>query len=36
VHHPPGSAHRPSSAGGCLLLVLLREPIEIVGDGPRG
>ena len=28
VRHAPGSAHRPSSAGGCLLLVRLGRPIE--------
>ena len=28
VHHPPGSAHRPSSRAGCLLFVTLPQPIE--------
>ena len=28
VHHPPGSAHRPSSQEGCLLYVTLPLPIE--------
>ena len=28
VHHPPGSAHRPASAEGCLLYVTLGAPIE--------
>ena len=28
VEHPPGSVHTPRSAEGCLLLVLLDEPIE--------
>lgn len=28
VHHAPGSAHRPSSAEGCLLYVTLGAPIE--------
>jgi len=28
VHHPPGSAHCPSSAEGCLLFVTLPRPIE--------
>ena len=28
VHHPPGSAHRPSSTEGCLLFVTLERPIE--------
>lgn len=30
VHHPPGSVHRPSSRQGCLLLVVLPQPIEPV------
>jgi anti-sigma factor ChrR (cupin superfamily) len=30
VRHEPGSAHRPRSAGGCLLFVTLREPIDLV------
>jgi anti-sigma factor ChrR (cupin superfamily) len=30
VYHPPGSAHRPASAEGCLLLVFLPRPIEMV------
>jgi anti-sigma factor ChrR (cupin superfamily) len=30
VYHPPGSVHRPYSKGGCLLLVSLPHPIEIV------
>jgi anti-sigma factor ChrR (cupin superfamily) len=28
VRHEPGSAHRPHSPTGCLLFVLLSEPIE--------
>ena len=28
VHHPAGSAHKPSSKEGCLLLVVLDAPIE--------
>lgn len=28
VHHPVGSAHRPSSAAGCLLFVTLPRAIE--------
>ncbi|MFT7464197.1 MAG: anti-sigma factor ChrR (cupin superfamily) [Pseudohongiellaceae bacterium] len=28
VHHAPGSAHRPASKEGCLLLVTLPAPIE--------
>ncbi len=30
IYHPPESTHRPASKGGCLLLVLLRRPIEIL------
>lgn len=30
VHHPAGSVHRPSSREGCVLLVTLPRPIEIV------
>lgn len=36
VRHAPGSAHRPSSRNGCLLLVMLPKPIEelpLAGDG---
>jgi anti-sigma factor ChrR (cupin superfamily) len=33
VSHPPGSAHAPASAAGCLLFVTLPAPIEMV-DGP--
>ncbi|MCB9898745.1 MAG: DUF4863 family protein [Planctomycetes bacterium] len=32
VRHAPGSAHRPASRAGCLLLVLLPAPIEML-DG---
>lgn len=32
VSHPPGSVHRPSSEAGCVLLVTLAAPIEMV-DG---
>jgi anti-sigma factor ChrR (cupin superfamily) len=28
VRHEPGSVHRPSSRGGCLLFVTLPRPIE--------
>ncbi len=28
VYHAPGSVHRPTSKGGCLLFVLLPQPIE--------
>ncbi len=35
VYHPPNSTHRPSSRAGCLLLVLLPEPIETL-QSPRG
>ena len=28
VHHPPGSAHAPSSKEGCVLFVTLPVPIE--------
>ena len=31
VRHAPGSAHRPSSRSGCLLFVVLRAPIEVLG-----
>ena len=30
VAHPPGSVHKPSSREGCLLFVLIAQPIEIV------
>jgi anti-sigma factor ChrR (cupin superfamily) len=33
VHHPPGSVHKPSSREGCLLLVTLPRPIEVVEPG---
>lgn len=33
VRHPPGSVHRPSSKGGCLLFVTLGAPIEVLGSG---
>lgn len=36
VRHPPGSVHRPSSKGGCLLFVTLPKPIELIGDAPPG
>ena len=32
IYHPPGSRHRPRSAAGCLLLVLLPKPIEPLGS----
>ena len=31
VWHPPGSAHRPSSKDGCVLVVTLGAPIEALG-----
>jgi anti-sigma factor ChrR (cupin superfamily) len=31
VWHPPGSIHTPSSADGCVLLVVLPKAIELVG-----
>jgi anti-sigma factor ChrR (cupin superfamily) len=33
VWHPPDSAHRPASAEGCLLLVFLPKPIEMIEAG---
>ena len=30
VHHPAGSAHRPSSKAGCLLYITLDRPIELL------
>jgi len=33
VHHPAGSAHRPSSKEGCLLFVSLPRPIEVLEKG---
>jgi anti-sigma factor ChrR (cupin superfamily) len=30
VYHPPGSRHRPRSAGGCLLFVTLPTPIQLL------
>jgi anti-sigma factor ChrR (cupin superfamily) len=30
VYHPPDSVHRPVSREGCLLVVLLPRPIEMV------
>ncbi len=35
VRHPAGSAHRPSSREGCLLLITLPRPIEILEDDLR-
>jgi anti-sigma factor ChrR (cupin superfamily) len=32
VDHAPGSAHRPSSQRGCLLLVVLPKPIELLEE----
>ncbi|MCI0652353.1 MAG: dimethylsulfonioproprionate lyase family protein [Planctomycetes bacterium] len=34
VHHPPGSAHRPRSAEGCVVFVILPRPIEEIGATP--
>jgi hypothetical protein len=31
VWHPPGSVHRPRSETGAVVLVFLREAIELVG-----
>jgi anti-sigma factor ChrR (cupin superfamily) len=31
VHHPPGSTHRPSSKAGCVVLVILLQPVELLG-----
>jgi anti-sigma factor ChrR (cupin superfamily) len=32
VHHPPGSAHRPTSKEGCVLFITLPQPVEILGE----
>ncbi len=32
VHHPGGTAHRLVSTGGCVLLVLLALPVEILKE----
>ena len=34
VWHPPGSVHRPRSENGAVVLVFLREGIEIVARDP--
>ena len=31
IWHPPGSAHRPSSKDGCVVLVVLPEAVELLG-----
>ncbi|MGA1202624.1 MAG: cupin domain-containing protein [Planctomycetota bacterium] len=36
IAHPPGSAHRPSSPEGCVLLVRLDAPIDPIGDPVEG
>jgi len=33
VRHAPGSAHRPCSPSGCVLFVVLREPIAPLSAG---
>lgn len=33
VRHPPGSVHRPRSAAGCTVLVMLPSPIEDLEAG---
>jgi len=32
VYHPPGSAHRPASKEGCVLLISLPKPVEPLDD----
>ena len=32
VVHAPGSVHRPASRRGCLLLVALQKPIELLEE----
>ncbi len=32
VYHPPGSRHRPMSAEGCVLFIVLPKPIEPLSD----
>ena len=32
VFHPPGSAHRPTSIEGCVLLIVLPTPIEVLDE----
>ena len=31
IYHPPGSVHRPRSSAGCEVLVLLPEPVQVLG-----
>ena len=31
IWHPPGSAHRPASKDGCVVLVVLPEAVELLG-----
>lgn len=31
IWHPPGSAHRPSSKSGCVVLVMLPKAVELLG-----
>lgn len=33
IWHPPGSAHRPSSRKGCVVLVMLPQGVELLGGG---
>ncbi|MCB9894601.1 MAG: cupin domain-containing protein [Planctomycetes bacterium] len=30
IWHPPGSAHRPSSKTGCVVFVVLPQPVELL------
>jgi quercetin dioxygenase-like cupin family protein len=32
VYHPPGSAHRPTSKEGCVLLIVLPKPIDVLDE----
>jgi quercetin dioxygenase-like cupin family protein len=31
IWHPPGSAHRPASKAGAVVLVILPQPVELLG-----
>ena len=32
VYHPPGSAHRPTSAEGCVVLITLPKSVEVLDE----
>jgi anti-sigma factor ChrR (cupin superfamily) len=32
IYHPPGSAHRPTSEKGCVVLVTLPQAVDLLGQ----